>query len=51
MRVRHDADVGESTPPVDPRLPLAVAAYLARFRGLSREHTASDLRAFPGLVR
>ena len=42
------ADVGEATPPVDPRLPLAVAAYLARFTGLSRQHTASDLRAFLG---
>jgi hypothetical protein len=28
------------------RLRLVVAAYLARYRGLSREHTASDLRAF-----
>jgi site-specific recombinase XerD len=42
------AGVGEATRPVDPRLPLAVAAYLARFRGLSREHTASDLRVFLG---
>jgi hypothetical protein len=32
----------------DARLSLAVAAYLARFRGLSREHTGSDLRAFLG---
>jgi Helix-turn-helix domain len=39
-------DVGDATPPVDPRLPLAVAAYLARFTGLSRQHTASDLRAY-----
>jgi hypothetical protein len=28
------------------RLHLAAAAYLARFKGLSREHTDSDLRAF-----
>jgi integrase/recombinase XerD len=27
-------------------LQLAVAAHLARYRGLSREHTASDLRVF-----
>jgi site-specific recombinase XerD len=42
------ADVGEATSPVDPRLPLAVAAYLARFTGLSRQHTTSDLRAYLG---
>jgi hypothetical protein len=36
--------------PADPpelftdRLRLAVAAYLARFKGSSREHTESDLR-------
>jgi site-specific recombinase XerD len=41
-------DAGEYRPPVDQRLPLAAAAYLARFKGLSREHTASDLRAFLG---
>jgi hypothetical protein len=37
-----------SDPPVprtDP-LRLAVAAYLARFKGSSREHTESDLRSF-----
>jgi site-specific recombinase XerD len=28
------------------RLQVAVAAYLARYRGLSRDHTASDLRVF-----
>jgi len=28
------------------QLRLAVAAYLARFKGSSREHTASDLRCF-----
>ncbi len=32
-------------PPADP-LRLAVAAYLARFMGSSREHTESDLRCF-----
>ena len=30
----------------DARLPLAVAAYLARFKGMSRAHTDSDLRSF-----
>jgi integrase/recombinase XerD len=29
------------------RLRVAAAAYLARYRGLSRDHTASDLRVFP----
>ena len=28
------------------RLRLAVAAYLARFTGSSREHTESDLRCY-----
>ena len=28
------------------QLRLAVAAYLARFTGSSREHTASDLRRY-----
>jgi site-specific recombinase XerD len=32
--------------PSDDPLQSAVAAYLARYRGLSREHTASDLRVF-----
>jgi hypothetical protein len=32
-------------PPADP-LRLAVAAYLARFKGASRDHTESDLRCF-----
>ena len=32
--------------PFTDRLRLAVAAYLARFKGSSREHTASDLRCF-----
>jgi hypothetical protein len=30
------------------QLRLAVAAYLARFKGSSREHTASDLRCYLG---
>jgi hypothetical protein len=29
------AGVGEAPPAVDPRLPMAVAAYLGRFHGLS----------------
>ena len=33
-------------PPVSDRLRRAVAAYLARFKGQSRVHTESDLRAF-----
>jgi integrase/recombinase XerD len=37
--------------PFTDRLRLAVAAYLARFKGSSREHTESDLRCYPGLVR
>jgi hypothetical protein len=38
--------------PSDPRAPfadqlrLAVAAYLARFKGSSRDHTESDLRSY-----
>jgi integrase len=32
--------------PVTDQLRLAVAAYLARFKGSSREHTSSDLRWF-----
>jgi integrase/recombinase XerD len=32
--------------PFTDQLRLAVAAYLARFKGSSREHTASDLRCF-----
>jgi integrase/recombinase XerD len=33
-------------PPFTGRLRLAVAAYLARFKGSSREHTESDLRCY-----
>ena len=32
--------------PFTDRLRLAVAAYLARFKGPSREHTESDLRCY-----
>jgi integrase/recombinase XerD len=32
--------------PVTEPLRLAVAAYLARFKGSSREHTESDLRCY-----
>jgi integrase/recombinase XerD len=32
--------------PFTDQLRLAVAAYLARFKGSSREHTASDLRCY-----
>jgi site-specific recombinase XerD len=35
-----------SDPPFTDRLRLAVAAYLARFKGSSREHTESDLRCY-----
>jgi integrase/recombinase XerD len=40
------AGAGEDVAFDDVRLPLAVAAYLARFKGMSRAHTDSDLRAF-----
>jgi integrase/recombinase XerD len=32
--------------PLADRLRLAVAAYLARFKGTSRDHTDSDLRCY-----
>jgi hypothetical protein len=32
--------------PADDQLRLAVTAYLARFKGSSREHTESDLRCY-----
>src|SRR5436309_540412 len=32
--------------PVADKLRLAVAGYLARFKGISREHTESDLRCY-----
>jgi integrase/recombinase XerD len=34
--------------PVTDQLRLAVAAYLARFKASSREHTESDLRCYLG---
>jgi hypothetical protein len=39
------ASAGEDAVFDDALLPMAAAAYLARFKGLSREHTDSDLRA------
>ena len=36
----------DPTEPFTDRLQLALAAYLARFKGSSREHTASDLRCY-----
>ena len=36
----------DSPEPFTDRLRLAVAAYLARFKGSSREHTESDLRCY-----
>src|ERR1700727_3961923 len=47
MRFTDLASVpGNSPEPFDDRLRLAVAAYLARFKGSSREHTESDLRCY-----
>jgi integrase/recombinase XerD len=40
------ASAGQDAAFNDARLPLAVAAYLARLKGMSRTHTDSDLRAF-----
>jgi hypothetical protein len=40
------AGAGEDVAFDDSRLHLAAAAYLARFMGMCREHTDSDLRAF-----
>jgi integrase/recombinase XerD len=37
---------GDPAAPLTDRLRLAVAAYLARFTGSSREHTESDLRCY-----
>ena len=36
----------DHTVPLTDQLRLAVAAYLARFKGTSREHTAADLRCY-----
>jgi hypothetical protein len=38
---------GSVVPLLDP-LQMPVAAYLARFKGLCRQHTQSDLRIFVG---
>ena len=41
------ASVSSDPPaPFTDQLRLAVAAYLARFKGSSREHTESDLRCY-----
>jgi integrase/recombinase XerD len=37
---------GDPAAPLTDPLPLAVAAYLGRFKGSSREHTESDLRCY-----
>jgi hypothetical protein len=39
------ASAGTSSPVVDP-LRVVVAAYLARYKGITRTHTESDLRIF-----
>jgi integrase/recombinase XerD len=39
------AQAGDILPHTD-RLRLAVAAYLARFTGTSRDHASSDLRCY-----
>jgi integrase/recombinase XerD len=39
------ARAGDPVPHAD-RLRVAVAAYLARFKGISRDHTSSDLRCY-----
>src|ERR687891_1474549 len=38
-------EAGSPAAPFD-RLTMVVAAFLARYRGLTRQHTASDLRCF-----
>ena len=38
--------IADTPAPFTDQLQLAVAAYLARFKGSSREHTESDLRSF-----
>ena len=40
------ASTGEDVAFDDVRLPLAAAAHLTRFKGMSRAHTDSDFRAF-----
>ena len=47
MNLTELASVPSDSPlPFTDRLRLAVAAYLARFTGSSREHTESDLRCY-----
>ncbi len=47
MKFTELASVPSDPPvPLTDQLRLAVAAYLARFKGSSREHTESDLRCF-----
>lgn len=42
------ADAGLPPVPGAPPLSVAITAYLARFKGPSRNHTGSDLRIFLG---
>ena len=42
----HAGTCRRASPCSGGRLAVAVAAYLARFKGLSRQHTESDLRSF-----
>jgi site-specific recombinase XerD len=42
----NTAQLVPSTDAISPKLRMAVIAYLARFKGESRTHTESDLRAF-----
>ncbi len=53
MTQHHLAPVPVPLPqgPSDQQFDLAVAAYLTRFTGSSREHARSDLTLLPGLVR
>jgi integrase/recombinase XerD len=47
MNFTEDASVpSDHLAPVTDQLHLAVAAYLARFKGSSRDHTRSDLRCY-----
>jgi integrase/recombinase XerD len=47
MNFPNPASLPSDRPPTfTDQLRLAVAAYLARFKGSSREHTASDLRSY-----
>jgi integrase/recombinase XerD len=46
MKTFTQLTLTSSDPPFTDRLRLAVAAYLARFKGSSREHTESDPRCY-----